>query len=70
MAFPKTLDELKAAGYSFSDHAVCRGCGEDIEWWETPLGKKLPMNPMERGVTPAVSHFATCLKAERFRRKA
>jgi hypothetical protein len=33
MSFPQTLDEMKSFGYSFQDHATCRGCGSDIEWW-------------------------------------
>ena len=33
MAFPKTLDEMNAAGYVFDNHAECRGCGDSIEWW-------------------------------------
>lgn len=68
MAFPKTLDEMKRAGYTFQNCATCGGCGQDIEWWITPLGKKIPMDPMNRGVSQAVSHFATCTEAERFRK--
>ena len=68
MPFPKTLDELKSAGYVFSNHATCRGCGADIEWWSTPKGSKICMDPMERGSSPAISHFATCPDAGSFRR--
>ena len=60
MAFPKTLNEMKSASYRFDNDAVCRGCGDDIEWWETPSGKKIPMNPMTSGDSPAVAHWATC----------
>jgi hypothetical protein len=67
MPFPKTLDEMTAAGYSFENSAICKGCGEDIEWWTTPTGKKIPMNPMYRGIFAAVSHWATCADAPSFR---
>ena len=60
MAFPTTLNEMKQRGYSFQDDAVCRGCGEDIEWYKTPNGKKIPMNPMTGGDSEAVAHWATC----------
>lgn len=69
MAFPKNLEEMKSFGYIFSDNAVCRGCGADIEFWETPRGKKIPMNVMERGSSEAVAHFATCSDAASFRSK-
>jgi len=69
MAFPKTLDEMNAVGYKFDNHATCRGCGADIEWWITPRGSKLPMDPMERGSSEAVSHFATCPESDSFKRK-
>lgn len=69
MAFPKTFDELKPAGYTFDNYAICRGCGDDIEWWITPTGKKIPMNPMSSGSSPAIAHFTTCTEADSFRRK-
>lgn len=69
MAFPQSLDEMKSADYKFSGDGVCRGCGQDIEWWETPRGKKLPMDPMKQGSTPAVPHWQTCSEGESFRRK-
>jgi hypothetical protein len=69
MAFPKTLDEMKAAGYKFDNDATCRGCGADIEWWITPRGRKIPMDPMTKGASQAVSHFATCNDSESFRKR-
>ena len=69
MAFPKDFHELKAAGYVFDNDAECRGCGDAIEWWITPNGKKIPMNPMPTGSTPAISHFSTCSDAPLFRRQ-
>lgn len=68
MAFPKTFDDMKPAGYTFDNDAVCRGCGDEIEWWITPTGKKLPMNPMSSGSTPAISHFTTCSDVGSFRK--
>ena len=67
MAFPKTFDDMRPAGYAFQNDGVCKGCGADIEWWLTPLGKKIPMDPMDRGVSPAKPHWSTCPEAESFR---
>ena len=69
MAFPKTADEMKAAGYVFDNDATCRGCGADIEWWITPRGSKIPMDPMPRGVSEAIAHFTTCPDAKDFKHK-
>ena len=69
MPFPQTLDELTAENYVFKDHAVCKGCGEDIEWWSTPSNKNIPMNPMKRGSDAAVAHWSTCTEADFFRKK-
>ena len=60
MAFPKTLNEMKAFNYRFDNYGTCKGCGEDIEWYKTPNGKKIPMNPMTGGDSEAVAHWATC----------
>lgn len=68
MPFPKDLDAMTAAGYTFKNHGTCRGCGEDIEWWETPAGRPIPMNPMQRGSDKAIAHFSTCTEADSFRK--
>lgn len=68
MAFPKTLDEMAPAGYSMDNDAVCRGCGDEIEWWITPTGKKIPMNPMKAGSDAAIAHWATCTERDTFRK--
>lgn len=64
--FPKTEGELKAAGYQFLNSAKCTGptCGADIEWWETPKGRRMPLDPgtME-------PHWGTCPDHNFFRRK-
>ena len=68
MAFPQTLNEMKARGYTFKDDGVCKGCGEDIEWWETSNGQNIPMNPMTGGDSEAVAHWATCTEQDSFRK--
>ena len=60
MAFPKIFDELRAANYKFLDYSVCRDCGDEIEWWETPSGKKIPLNHKQRGTDPVEVHFDYC----------
>jgi hypothetical protein len=66
MPFPKTEAELEKAGYTFDHVGKCTGetCGQEIEWWHTPKGKYIPLNPgtME-------PHWATCKSAESFRGK-
>jgi len=63
MAFPKTLDEMTAAGYRHEGTAKCKACQADIEWWHTPNGKKIPM---DHGT--ATPHWSTCPNAEDFRK--
>lgn len=64
MAFPKTDTELVAAGYKHEGTSKCTGpnCGKEIEWWRTPKGKRIPLDPgtME-------PHWANCIDAEIFR---
>lgn len=69
MSFPETLAGLKAAGYERDYYTRCRGCGAAMEWWATPNGNHIPMNPMPQPDSPAISHFATCVKAEQFRKE-
>lgn len=47
MGFPKTKEQLIAKGYRLERQSVCRGpnCGQMIEWWTTPNGKFVPLNP-------------------------
>ena len=66
MPFPKTLDELTAAGYRFEGHAHCAGCGALIEWWITPNNKRMPMDVTDG--RKAEAHWATCPKAAQFRK--
>jgi hypothetical protein len=60
MALPNTLDDLKAAGWVFKNTSTCKGCGEDVEWWDSPTGSHVPLNPMPRGTSLAVQHRNTC----------
>ncbi len=69
MSFPTTRAELEAAGYERSSYSRCKGCGMAMEWWTTPNGKPIPMDSMAQPDSPAVSHFATCLDANRFRKE-
>jgi len=63
MAFPQTENDLVAAGYRFDNHARCRGCGAEIEWWITPRGKKMPLDP-----GTMAPHWGTCPKAKDFKK--
>jgi hypothetical protein len=59
----ETPEELTAAGYEFVNAARCRGpnCGAMIEWWTTPNGKKMPLDPDTMG-----PHWATCPDQKHF----
>lgn len=50
--------------------AECRACKAPIVWVKTEAGKLNPMDPLQEDATLAstVSHFATCPKAQQFRR--
>ncbi len=64
MAFPTTQDELEAAGYSYDRQGVCRGkdCRAVIHWWNTPKGKRVPLND------DLTAHFTTCKNTKDFER--
>lgn len=68
MPFPQTRDTLIAAGYKFENHSVCRGCKQEIEWYTTPKGKKMPFDLMPQGDSKVTAHWATCPEAESFRK--
>ncbi len=67
--FPKTREELERAGYKFSGFKKCGGvtCSAEIEWWTTPKGKAMPFDRMPNPDSPAITHFATCPDAPRFK---
>ena len=57
-------EELEAAGYHFLNTSRCAGkdCGAEIDWWETPKGKKMPLDP-----DTLEPHWGTCVNAKEFR---
>ncbi len=55
--------DLIAAGYKFDNRARCRGCGAEIEFWQTPRGKYIPL---DSGTLEP--HFGTCPNADEFRK--
>jgi len=67
--FPSTLFALEQSGYRRECYSRCKGCERPMEWWETPGGKRIPMDPMVQPGDAAVAHFATCPKAAEFRKK-
>jgi hypothetical protein len=68
MPFPATKIDMLEEGYTFAGMKVCP-CGASMELWNTPRGQIMPMNPMNDLYAAAVVHWATCPKAEQFRRK-
>ena len=65
MAFPRTVEELREAGYKYLNHSHCRGCGQLIQWWETPRERKIPI---EIVAGKAVAHWTRCPMASEFRK--
>lgn len=63
MPFPRTDNELTEQGYKFKNKAHCKGCNAEIEWWETPHGKHIPLD-----AGTLESHWSTCPNAKDFRR--
>lgn len=68
MPFPANRDAMVAGGYKFSNHSRCKSCQSEIEWWETPRGKKMPFNHMQEPSSLAVTHFTDCPEADLFRK--
>jgi len=63
MGFPKTEMELEAAGYVFEGSGRCRACNQEIAWYRTPAGKRMPLD--EGTLEP---HWAACTDPELFRK--
>jgi hypothetical protein len=66
VAWPYHNDsELNAAGYELDSVSKCWGkdCGQTIEWWVTPNGKKMPIDPETKK-----PHFGTCPNLKEFRK--
>jgi hypothetical protein len=49
--------------YVVGNPGPCKGCGQVMLWTTTPAGKRAPLN------ADGSSHFATCLKADQFRKR-
>ena len=66
-SFPKTKEQLIATGYRLERQSVCRSqkCARMIEWWLTPRGKYLPLDP-----ETYQPHWTTCPDAEPFRKES
>ena len=60
-------EELEAAGYRYEGAGICKGesCGRLIEWWRTPKGKTIPLDP-----DTLEPHWSTCVNAKEFRKSA
>lgn len=78
MPLPTKKEDLEAAGYLFDNEGTCRGCGERIEWYITPAGKKMPMSVVEvrerdSPIAPIkeiqrIPHWSNCSHAGDFRK--
>lgn len=69
MPFSANANGMRLANYRFSDHGVCVICQAEIEWWLTPQGRNIPMNPMPTEDTPAIGHWVTCDDFDKYREK-
>ena len=62
-------DLLERAGWKRNNYSRCSGCRAPVEWWTTPKGSRMPMDPMPDPWSAVVSHFATCPHAGLFRKR-
>jgi len=62
---PRESDDLERKGYEYLNAGVCRGptCGATLQWWRTPKGKVIPLDPKTRE-----PHWTLCPDHEDFRR--
>ena len=65
MPFPKTETEFIEQGYRFANKGRCRGCHAEIEWWDTPKNKMMPIDP-----GTLEPHWSTCPKAKLFKKNS
>lgn len=63
MNWPRSHEEMGAAGYIYSGESTCRACRARILFYRTPNGGKIPINPKD-----FTTHFATCSAAKDFRK--
>lgn len=75
MPIPNRRNDLQSFGYSFLNLSSCSGCGAEIEWWNTPRGRKMPFDVKPANMDSEDSaeilepHWGTCPVADRFRGK-
>jgi hypothetical protein len=62
---PQTLDELEAAGYSYTGTAKECSCGTQILWFITPARKWMPFSALKD--SRLVPHHAVCERVKEFR---
>lgn len=62
MPFPQTETELAEAGYKYQGTGKCRKCQAEINWYETPKGRMMPLDP---DLKP---HWSSCPFADDFRK--
>jgi hypothetical protein len=69
-SIPPTWKELEAAGYEWHSRTLCRGCGQEIEWWRTPSGRWMPIELVPEMGGQRMAHWGLCPKADEFRKQA
>lgn len=69
MVFPANITALRSAGYQFLDFGICDGCNSIVEWWRTPKGRQIPINPMHAETSPARPHWVICPEVTRYKQK-
>lgn len=73
MAFPDTRKKLEMHGYHYNGEGTCRGCGCVLHWYDTPKGKKMPMEVKEGteddDEQTLICHYETCPQGDEFRKK-
>ena len=70
--FPETVEAAERAGYKFLNTSHCKGCGKVIEWFSTPLGKRIPIDVAPANadqLQPFNPHWSSCSKAAEFRKQ-
>jgi hypothetical protein len=71
LKLPATLEELKRAGWKWVTSRECKLCHTPLQFWRTTAGKLMPLEAsMAEGVWILLSHWATCVFADKFRKPA
>lgn len=72
MKWPATRNELYRAGYQREFEIPtrpCKRCNTSIEFWRTPEGKLMPLEPSPENKNEMLCHYATCPHADEFRKE-